>query len=237
MDLTEKMDRMGKGYLLVFLTVLMCRALSAQVQPQNKTVIVNGKSGEATVVQFNSRTYVDLESVARIANGSVAFQGNEITLTLPGTEAIAPAATDEPVQPAEQSGLTRNFMIAGIEAIAALREWASTMANAIQHGYEVTDSWAADYREKAASSLRQAAASASTDADRNALQLLTNEFQSVETWSNDLVEAKKKMDTGKYSTSSGALRNEPLSQKIINCGHFLGTMLGSAEFKDDPSCH
>ncbi len=228
---------MGNGYLLLFPTVLMCGAISAQVQPQNKTMMVNGKSGEATVVQFNSRTYVDLESLVRIANGSLAFQGNEIRLTLPGTETITPAATHEPVQPANQAGLTQNFMIAGIETIAAMREWTSTMANAIQHGYEVTDSWVADYRAKAANSLRQTGASASTDADRNALQLLTNEFQSVDSWSNELLEAKKNMDTAKYATSSNALRNEPLSQKIINCGHFLGTMLGSAEFKDDPSCH
>ena len=228
---------MGKGYLLLLLIVLMGDVIFAQVKTEDKTLMVNGKSGKATLVQFNSRTYVDLESLVRIANGSLAFQGDEITLTLPGTETIAPAATSEPVQAANQAGLTQNFMIAGIETIAAMREWASTMANAIQHGYEVTDSWVADYRAKAANSLRQTGASASTDADRDALQLLTNEFQSVDSWSNELVEAKKNMDTAKYATSSDALRNEPLSQKIINCGHFLGTMLGSAEFKDDPSCH
>jgi hypothetical protein len=111
------------------------------------------------------------------------------------------------------------------------------MANAIQHGYGVTEGWAADYRGKAENSLRQASASASTDADRDALQLLVNEFESVETWSHELVEAKETMDTAKYSTSSDALRNEPLSQKIINCGHFLGMMLGSSKFGDDPSCH
>jgi len=228
---------MGKGYLLLLLIVLMGDVIFAQVKTEDKTLMVNGKSGKATLVQFNSRTYVDLESLVRIANGSLAFQGDEITLTLPGTETIAPAATSEPVQAANQAGLTQNFMIAGIETIAAMREWASTMANAIQHGYEVTDSWVADYRAKAANSLRQTGASASTDADRDALQLLTNEFQSVDSWSNELVEAKKNMDTAKYATSSDALRNEPLSQKIINCARFLGTMLGSAEFKDDPSCH
>jgi len=229
---------MGKGYLLLLLIVLMGDVIFAQVKTEDKTLMVNGKSGKATLVQFNSRTYVDLESLVRIANGSLAFQGDEITLTLPGTdETIAPVATHKPVQPANQAGLTQNFMIAGIETIAAMREWASTIANAMQHGYEVTDSWVADYRTKAANSLRQTGASASTDADRNALQLLTNEFQSVDSWSNELVEAKKNMDTAKYATSSDALRNEPLSQKIINCGHFLGTMLGSAEFKDDPSCH
>jgi len=228
---------MGKGYLLLLLIVLMGDVIFAQVKTEDKTLMVNGKSGKATLVQFNSRTYVDLESLVRIANGSLAFQGDEITLTLPGTETIAPAATSEPVQAANQAGLTQNFMIAGIETIAAMREWASTMANAIQHGYEVTDSWVADYRAKAANSLRQTGASASTDADRDALQLLTNEFQSVDSWSNELLEAKKNMDTAKYATSSDTLRNEPLSQKIVTCGHFLGTMLGSAEFKDDPSCH
>jgi len=237
MILIERIDRVGKGYLLLFLTILMCGPISAQVQPQNKTLTINGKSGEVPVLQINGRTYVDLESVVRICNGSLAFQGTEITLILPGAEAIAPAATHEQVQPVDQARLTQNFMIAGIETIAAMREWASTMANAIQHGYQVTDSWTADYRAKAANSLRQAGASASTDADRNALQLLTNEFQSVDTWSNELVEAKKNMDTAKYATSRDALRNEPLSRQIINCGHFLGTMLGSAEFRDDPSCH
>jgi len=227
----------GKGCLPLFSAVLICGTISAQVLPHSKTLVVNGKSGEATVVQINSRTYVDLETLVRIANGSVGFRGNQITLVVPGSEASGPAAAEQAPQPASPVSLSRNFMIAGIETIAEMREWASTMANAIHHGYGITDSWAADYREKAATSLRRASASAFTDADRNALQLLTNEFQSVETWSNELVEAKKNMDTAKYSTSSGVLRSEPLSQKIINCGQFLGTMLGSAEFKDDASCH
>ncbi len=225
-----------KRFLL--LLILLARGLTpAQVNPQNRRLVVNGKTGDATVVEINSRTYIDLETLVRIANGSVGFQGGQITLVLPGSEASTPPSSPAPEQPAAHDGLTRNFMIAGIETIAQMREWATTMANAIQHGYGVTDSWAADYRGKAADSLRQASASTSTDADRDALQLLTNEFHNVETWSNQLIEAKKNMDTAKYSMSSGALRNEPLSQKIINCGHFLATMLGSAEFRDDPSCH
>jgi hypothetical protein len=45
------------------------------------------------------------------------------------------------------------------------------------------------------------------------------------------------MDTAKYSMSSDALRNEPLSQKIITCGRSLATMLGKAEFTDESTCH
>jgi hypothetical protein len=234
---TDRVRGGVRSWALILPMFILSGEVSAQANLENKSLVVNGKSGEATVVQLNKRTYVDLESLARIANGSLGFEGNRIILTLPGSDSSSAVAPPEPDQPVAHAGLSRNFMIAGIETLAQMREWASTMANAIQHGYGVTDSWAADYREKAASSLRKASASASTDADRNALQLLSNEFQSVETWSNELVEAKKNMDTAKYSMSEGALRNEPLSQKIINCGRFLGTMLGSAEFGDDPSCH
>jgi hypothetical protein len=67
--------------------------------------------------------------------------------------------------------------------------------------------------------------------------LLTNEFQNVKAWSNELTEAKKNMATAKYTMSEGALRDEPLSQKLVKCGHFLGAMLGGGDFKDDLSCH
>jgi hypothetical protein len=209
----------------------------AQASLQTKTLVVNGRSGDATVVQLNGRTYVDLETLARIADGSLAFQGNQVTLALPASGATTPAPESPGDHPAAQTGLSRDFKIAAIETLAEMREWASTTANAIQNGYPITESWVVDYREKAATSLRKASATASTESDHSALALLTTEFQNVETWSNDLIEARKNMDTAKYSMSSDALRNEPLSQKIITCGHFLGTMLGSGEFTDDLSCH
>lgn len=82
-----------------------------------------------------------------------------------------------------------------------------------------------------------ASIAATTEADRQALQLLTNEFESVKQWSNKLVEARNSMDTAKYAMSSNALQNDPLSQKIVTCGRFLATMLASGQFQDDPSCH
>jgi hypothetical protein len=220
----------------VLLILLLGIDALAQVKPETRTVVVNGQSGEAAVARINNRTYIDLENLTRIAHGSLGFDGNQITLVFPSSTASASATTPE-VEPPAPKGLSRGFMMAGIETIAQMREWASTMAYAIQSGYAVTESWAADYREKAANSLRLASAAVSTDADRSAVQLLTKEFESVEAWSNHLVEAKKSMDTAKYATSPNALREEPLSQKIITCGRFLAKMFGSAEFQDDPSCH
>ncbi|HXW93556.1 MAG TPA: hypothetical protein VEK33_23605 [Terriglobales bacterium] len=218
------------------LVVLLCAVAVAQIKQENKTLMVNGRSGEIAVMEINGRTYLEVETLARIANGSFGFQGNQITLTLPAVAASAPAQVPAP-EHAEHSGLSRDFIVSGIETVAKMREWGSTLAYAIQHGYEVTDNWVADYREQAAQSLNLATAAVSTDSDRNALQLLTNEFEAVRQWSNKLVEAKQSMDTAKYIMSPNTLRKEPLSQQIITCGHFLSAMLGSGEFRDDASCH
>jgi hypothetical protein len=212
--------------LLFVVMLISSRITLAQKQ---QAIVINGKQGQALVLQMDGRSYVDLEALAQIANGSLSFKANRIILTLP-----APSLSTEPP---ESSVLSRDFMRTGIEEIALLREWASPLANAIQNGYPVTEHWVANYREPAAHGLTLASVSASTDADRRALQLLTNEFEAVRQWSKNLVEARKSIDTAQYALSSSTLRDDPLSQKIINCGRFLAQMLATASFQDDPSCH
>ena len=104
------------------------------------------------------------------------------------------------------------------------------MASAIRGGYGVTDEWVNGYRDQASQTLQLADATASTDGDRNAALLLHHAFDLVQRWSDQLVTAKKSMDTAKYTISPNALRQDPLSQKLINCGHFLTQMLGSGTF-------
>jgi hypothetical protein len=218
--------------------ILSCSIMHAQVQQQNKTLVVNGHSGEAAIAQINGRSFVDLETLARISNGSLGFRGSQIILTVPGTNSTSADSAPPPdPAPTKASGLSQKFVMAGIETISQLREWGSTLAYAIQNNYGVTATWTNGYREQAAASLRVASASAATDQDHQALQLLNNEFESVRQWSDMLVQAKATMDTAKYTSSPDALRNDPLSQKIITCGHFLGGMLGSGQFSDDASCH
>ncbi len=208
----------------------------AQVERQSRTLVVNGHSGQATVLQDNGRAYVDLGALAQIANGSVSFAADRIVLTLPPSTAGG-AVSAEPAEPPQQSGLSRNFMKAAIEEIALIREWASPMANAINNGYPIQEQWVDGYREQAANGLRLASVAATTDDDKNALQLLTNEFNGVTEWSSKLVKAQKNMDMAKYSMSPGKLRDEPLSQRLITCWRFLSSMLGSGSFQDDSSCH
>jgi hypothetical protein len=223
---------------LATLVLLLTGTIVAQANNPGLTLVINGRTAPAAVVQINGKVYVDLQILASITNGSLGFRGERVTLTLPlsdpGIPTPAPAI---PPEPATEAGFSGDFMKAGIEEIALLREWASPLAYAIQNGYPITEHWVAGYREDAAKGLRLASAAAKTESERKALQLLSNEFESVREWSSKLVEASKSMDTAKYAMSAGALQNDPLSQKIIACGHFLGSMLGSGTFEDNPSCH
>ena len=211
----------------------------AQADQQPRVLVIAGHSGEAEVIERDGRAYVELRSLVEIAGASLSFKGNRMILSLAASTASHPV--DEPVSqthsPVDESTLSHEFVRAGIEEIATLREWGSTMAYAVQNGYNITQEWASNYRDQAANSLRLASAAASSEADRKALQLLTNEFDAVRQWSDKLVEARNSMDTAKYAMSPDTLRNEPLSQKILTCGHFLGQMLGSGSFQDNGSCH
>lgn len=209
-----------------------------QHEQQGRVLMINGQAGQANVVEVDGRAYVDIEGLTQITHGSLSFNANHIILSLPAPP-VSPSATEQAQShsPVSETGLSHEFMRAGIEQFAATREWGTTLSYAIQNGYHVTDAWAANYREQAAHDLGLASAAASTESDRSALQLLRNEFEAVREWSNKLVQERKSMDTAKYALSPYALRDDPTSQKIITCGRFLATMLGSGRFQDDPSCH
>jgi hypothetical protein len=210
-------------------------------QAKQRSLTVNGQSGSADAIDAGGRTFVDVAGLASIAKGSVSFSGSQIVLTLPaaGGAAGTPASTEPPpaATPAKNSNeLSHEFMKAGIEEIARLREWATTLATAIQGNYGVTDEWVSGYRDQAAQAQQLADAAATTDGDRKASAELRSAFALVQQWSDKLVSEKKNMDTAKYTNAPGALRQDPLSQKIIGCGHFLSQMLGGGMYQEGGAC-
>jgi hypothetical protein len=222
--------------LAVLILAFSAVTISAQMREEFHTLVINDTSGKVATLEVGDKTYIDLKRLVQIGHGSIAYEGNEIVLTIscPQTKSSASGTeTDPPPTPK----LSREFAKAAIEEISLLREWASTLANAIQNGYPVTDNWVGNYRAQAQSGLAVASSTVSTDADRNASGLLRHEFESVQEWSNKLLEARKSMNAAKYALSPSELHNDPLSQKIVSCGHFLGQMLASGDFQDDPSCH
>ena len=226
---------MRKLAFCVLMAMVTCGGAFAQSGAQfQRTLNVNGHSGQATVIQQNGQVYVDVAALANIAQGSLSFSGNQIVLTLP---AGGPASDAAPSNPASDTALSREFMKAAVEEIGLLREWASPMGYNIQNGYPIDEGWVTRNQDRASTGLRMASVAASTNGDRNALELLTNEFNGVRDWSNQLIDAQKSMDTAKYTMSQGALRNEPQSQKLITCWRFLSSMLVSGSFQDYTSCH
>ena len=220
---------------LCVLFSFLCLA-SAQVATDFRTVVVNEHSGKLAVLQMDNKTYVDLKRLVQIGHGSIDYHGNKILLTFPGPVEHEAVPVEKPEE-SDSSRLSRDFMKTGIEAISLMREWASTLANAIQNAYPVTEESMASYRARAQTAVAMASAASVNEADRNGLHLLNSEFQAVQEWSNKLLEAHRSMNAGKYAVSDTALRDDPLSQKIVTCGRFLGQMLASGDFQDDSSCH
>lgn len=234
------MSRIPKSFwtpLCVPVTILVSVFLVAPGHSQqgNKTLVVMGHTGEATVIQRNGRPYVDLQMLAETVNGTLGYQGSRIVLTLPSPPGAA--ATRAPDRtPAALSGFSREFVNAAIETLGSMREWASTLALIMKNGYPVGNAMA-EYRGRAVQSFALTSAAASTDSDRNGLQLLTNEFDDLQTWSNNLVQARNSMSAANFAVSPDALLNDPLSQKLLRCWQFLGPMFASGRFEDDGSCH
>jgi hypothetical protein len=73
---------------------------------------------------------------------------------------------------------------------------------------------------------------ASTDSDRDALKLLTNEFDNMQELNDKILELRKSMDY----ISPDTLINDPLDQRILTCAHFLASMAAGGQFQDDGSC-
>ena len=159
-------SRSGEWWIIAAIVAFSGVAL-AQANQLKRTLVVNGQSGDATIVQINGRSYIDLESLARIANGSLAFQGNQIVLTIPSSSADVPTMVPADRQPTAP-GLSNNFMRAAIQDLATIKEWYSTLVYAIQRGVSGDGSRVFIYRDKAAQGLKLATVAASNDPDQSA---------------------------------------------------------------------
>jgi hypothetical protein len=214
------------GVLMIVPALALCRAAQ---EPQ--TLIVNGQRTQISVVQMNGHSYVDLEALARAANGSLSFNGNQISLTLPGA-GDSPAPAPAPASSAANSEFSKSFLRAGIEQMTIIREWRTALANAVQNGFPITDDWLSSYRSQATTALRLSFVAINTDSDRNAYRLLNTEFENMKLLSNNYVTLRQSMQF----IAPDSLANDPLNQKILNCGHSLAAMAANGQFVEDGSC-
>jgi hypothetical protein len=199
--------------------------LTAEAGQRHRTIIVTGHAGELSVVEMEGRSYVEIQALAQLVNASLSFNGNQMVLTLPG-----PSVHTGATAPVE---LSKDFIRAAIEEMSIIREWRSTLTNAVQRGYPITEDWIGSFRDEARKSLRLVQVAATTESDRSAFQLLTNVFNTMNKLSNRFLEATR---TRTY-ISPDALNNDPLDQSILTCAHSLAAMAAQGQFMDDGSCH
>jgi len=216
--------------LFIFSLFLSAVALTRAAQ-QNRTMVVSGHSGELAVVEMGGRNYVEIEALARLSNGSLSFKGNQIVLTLPSYNSHGETTVAHTSESAT-AGFSKEFLKAGIEEMSVIREWRSTLTNAVQRGFPITEDWISAFSSRAQSSLRLASVAASTESDRSAAQLLANELNNMKKLSDRFVAATKSRDY----ISPSSLDNDPLDQKILNCAHSLASMAANNQFSDDGSC-
>ena len=224
--------RRGRSFwkLAILVAVLLGVALS-QSRHQTRSLVINGHSGQAIIYEIDGKSFLDLESLVRIGNGTMSFRGDQILLTFPPAEGV-PAATSSGTV-----GMSNEFMRQSIQTVGILKEWTKTLAYAAQHGTPGDGSRLVVIHDRAAEALHLAKVAVSSDTDQNAFQLLSNQFSTVSAWSDKLVGERKSMDTGKYSMTENALIKDETYQKISNCAAFLTAMLSSGQFRDDYSCH
>jgi hypothetical protein len=202
----------------------------SQVPRQSGALSVTSYPGQIPIIQVNGKSYVEIESLARLTSSSMSFRDKQIILTL--SPSAANSKAPETSQPMPQ-GFSKEFLRAAIEEMTAIREWRIAIVDAVQSNFPVTDDWVAGYRRAADSKLALTSAAITTDSDRSGFTLLVNEFSKMQTLSDKYLALRKNLTY----IAPDSLEKDPLDQQILSCARGLSSMAGSGQFEDVPACH
>jgi hypothetical protein len=208
--------------------LLVPAVAGAQTPQQAGTLAIAGQTDQAAVVRINGKSYVDIESLARITHGSVQFNGTQTILTLPRAAGEAEPAETR----AKPPQLSEAFLSAEIEALTQIREWRASLVNAIQNNYPVTESWVGKLRRSADGKLQLAIAAATTEPDQKGAEFLKNEFTNMQQMSDQFLA----MQTKASYIAPDSFDNNALDQKILSCQRSLVSMAATKQFQDEVSC-
>lgn len=200
----------------------------AQTTHKAATFTVAGHAGEAQLLQVNGKSYVEVETLARLTQGTLSFKTNQTILTLHATDAEAPAPA-----PNAKAGFSKSFTQAGIEEMSAIREWRNVIVNAVQANTPVAEDSLSSQHRLAEKNLALASAAVSTDDDRSALPLLTTEVNNIQKLSDLYIAMRNKA----AFISTDEFHNGPLEDQILNCAQGFVSMTESHEFQDQAACH
>jgi hypothetical protein len=221
--------RKSRVFAVLVLGAQLAICQTAPKEGKEAALVVKGYSGQAPVIQVDGKSYVEIESLARLTNGSLSFQKNQITLT-PGAPV---AAAPPPAEPVAKPALSKAFVAGTLEELSFIREWRTALLTAIRNSSPVSEEWATGYRRNARSKLELLGTAASTDSDREVFALVTNEFNNMKKLSDQYVAMHKDLSY----ISPDSLDNDALNQQVLSCAHELALLAGRGQSQDVPVCH
>ena len=214
----------------VMLVAILLLPLLILVAQETTSLLIEGPQGQTRVIQVQGKNYVEVDELARITGGSLHFVRNQIILTLPGSGDTSSQAVQS--APTPSVGLSRPFLGAGIETMRQILEWHAALKTAIERGYPLSDVWIGNFRRQIQASLKHTEAMASTEMDLKAFPLLTNEFNTMNTLTDEYI----KITVSRDYLAPNSLNSDPLNQKLLTCSQSLASMASSNQFVDDGSC-
>jgi hypothetical protein len=221
----------------IILAILATISAALLVQPANSHAqapqkapifTIAGHPGEAQLLQVNGKSYIEIDALALLTQGTLSFKTNRTILTLPSSEAEAP----EPAPPVKQ-GFSTAFIQAGIEEMSLIREWRIAIVNAVESNSPLSEEWVAGRQRLADKNLALASAAVSTDDDRSAYPLLTVEFSSMQKLSEAYLAIRQRA----AFISPDTFNNRSLEEQVLSCARGFVAMAESHEFQDQPACH
>jgi len=190
---------------------------------QTNSLTVTGKTGSAKIIHVHGRGYVDVEDLVRLLNASLRINGNQIVLSL----------SEPDHAPSTQSGFSRTFVTAAIEALAEQREWRAALQYAIEGGHPLTESWLSSYRARAQQAVQVASVNATTASDQSAAPFLKAQFDRLSSLSDKYL----RMAASLSYIDRNSLNNDSLDRAIMACNRSLSSMATANQFVDDGTCH
>ena len=152
-----------------------------------------------------------------------------MTLPAPAARVVA-----QPAARPEERGYTQQFLRAGVEQMTVIREWRSAIENAVRTNNPVEENWVAYYRRTAQDKMAMAMASATTNADRQALPLLQAAMGMVGQLSDRFLALRSTLTY----VSPDSLDHDPLDQKILGCAQGMAAQaIPGGQFEDVSACH
>jgi len=223
------MNRITASLAAIVAAFLLSPAGAAAQAPVKAAVFtVAGHSGEAQLLQLNGKSYIEVETLARLTKGALSFKANRTTLTLPPPEPAGQAAA-----PPAKPGFSTAFVQAGIEEIAVIREWRIAIVNAVLNNTPVSEDWVAAQHRLADKNLALASAAGSTADDRSAFPLLSAEFNNMQKLSELYLAMRKQSEF----ISPDTFHSTPLEEQILTCARGFVAMTENQIFQDQPACH